>query len=144
MSAPSTPPWLLNATRRRNGYAGLRISDTERAEVADLLSKHYGDGRLDQAEFNERLDQAMRAKTYADLNDLFVDLPRTDAEVTEAPKAGHPARQHRLPGLAFLVVAVIVVAITAGHVLAWTGSIWVWLLVLAAVIYAAQSRRKCS
>jgi hypothetical protein len=144
MSAQSTPPWLLNATRRRNAYAGLRISDAERAEVADLLSKHYGDGRLDQAEFNQRLDQAMRAKTYSDLSDLFVDLPRTEAEVAEAPKAGHGPREHRLPGVAFLVVAVIAVAVTAGHVLAWTGSIWLWLLVLGAIIYAAQSRRRSS
>ena len=66
MSAPS-PACIQAATRRRTSYSDLRISDAERAEVADLLSKHYGDGRLDQAEFNERLDQAMKAKTYSDL-----------------------------------------------------------------------------
>jgi hypothetical protein len=55
----------------------MRISDAERAEVADRLSKHYGDGRLDQAEFSRRLDQAMHAVTQADLNGLFDDLPET-------------------------------------------------------------------
>jgi hypothetical protein len=145
MSAPTTPPWLLNATRRRNTYSAMRISDAERSEVADLLSKHYGDGRLDQEEFNQRMDQAMRAKTYADLSDLFVDLPRTETEVAEAPRAGHPRRGHtRLPGAVFLVVVVIVVASVAGHVLAWTGSIWLWALLLGAIIYAAQARRKAS
>jgi hypothetical protein len=49
MSAPSSPGWILAATRRRASYADLRISDAERAEIADLLSRHYGDGRLDQA-----------------------------------------------------------------------------------------------
>jgi hypothetical protein len=145
MSAPTTPPWLLNATRRRNGYSAMRISDAERHEVADLLSKHYGDGRLDQEEFNERMDHAMRAKTYADLSELFVDLPRTEAELTEAPRAGHPKRGHtRLPGAVFLVIAVIVVLSVAGHLLAWTGSIWVWALLLGAIIYAAQARKRAS
>src|ERR1700733_15523156 len=78
MSAPS-PAWIQAATRRRTSYSDLRISDAERSEVADLLSKHYGDGRLDQAEFNERLDLAMKAKTYKDLSGLFADLPPTEA-----------------------------------------------------------------
>ena len=86
MSGTSSPSWLA-ASRRRTSFSGLRISDAERAEVADLLSKHYGDGRLDQAEFNQRLDQAMKAKTYADLDGILEDLPRTDAEASEAPKA---------------------------------------------------------
>ena len=54
---------------------GMRISDADRAEMADHLSKHYGEGRLDQAEFNERLDRAMRAKTQSDLTWLLTDLP---------------------------------------------------------------------
>jgi len=37
----------------------LRVSDAERNEVADRLSAHFADGRLDQAEFKERLDAAM-------------------------------------------------------------------------------------
>ena len=40
----------------------MRVSDAERNEVAEQLSKHYADGRLDAAEFKERLDQAMSAK----------------------------------------------------------------------------------
>jgi Domain of unknown function (DUF1707) len=55
--------------------AGLRIGDAERAEVTDRLARHYGDGRLDQDEFNERLDKAMRATTVADLAGLLADLP---------------------------------------------------------------------
>ena len=56
----------------------MRVSDTDRAEIADRLAKHYSDGRLDQAEFEQRLDRAMRATTRADLIGLVADLPEAD------------------------------------------------------------------
>jgi hypothetical protein len=61
----------------RPGYSDqhIRVSDAERAEVADRLGAHYSDGRLDRAEFDERVARAMSAKTRADLNGLFDDLP---------------------------------------------------------------------
>jgi len=145
MSAPSSPPWFLTATRRRTSYSSMRISDAERTEAADLLSKHYGDGRLDEGEFNQRLDQAMRAKTYSDLSGLFDDLPRTETEAAEAPRT--PARRHghRHPARLFLVVAlVIAVAVVAGHALAWFATAWIWLALLGAVLFIAESRRRSS
>jgi Flp pilus assembly protein TadB len=145
MSAPSSPPWFLTATRRRTSYSSMRISDAERTEAADLLSKHYGDGRLDEAEFNQRLDQAMRAKTYSDLSGLFDDLPRTETEAAEAPRA--PARRpgHRHPTRLFLLVAlVIAAAVVAGHAVAWFTTAWIWLAVLGAVLFIAESRRRSS
>jgi hypothetical protein len=95
----------------------LRISDAERAEVADRLSKHYGDGRLDQAEFNERLDRAMKAKTQSDLNGLFTDLPSID-EPGKAVKAMSQQDQrlgtrrplHRILGFILIVVVAVIVA----------------------------------
>src|SRR5215471_7153623 len=77
----------------------MRISDADRADVADRLSKHYSDGRLDQAEFNERLDRAMKAKTQADLAGLFTDLPAIGGAPNTAPQpggrpgGGHPFRR---------------------------------------------------
>jgi hypothetical protein len=59
--------------------ADLRAGDAERAEMADRLSKHFSDGRLDEAEFSERMDRAMRAKTMADLSGLLSDLPATES-----------------------------------------------------------------
>ena len=111
MSAPYSTSWM-----RRAGYVqrDLRVSDAERAEVADRLSKHYSDGRLDQAEFDERVDQAMRAKTQSDLSGLFDDLP--DAEESEPASAprntklaprrdGRPRRRHPVLFLVLMVVA---------------------------------------
>jgi hypothetical protein len=143
MSAPS-PAWILAATRRRTSYADLRISDAERAEVADLLSKHYGDGRLDQAEFDQRLDQAMKAKTYKDLSGLFADLPDASdtsrpsqaSDTSRAVKRGlHQPRNHRVLFLVF----VIAIAVIAGHALVWALTPWVWIgLVGMIILYAVR------
>lgn len=143
MSAPSSPPpWLL-ATRRRTNYASMRISDAERADVADLLSKHYGDGRLDQAEFNQRLDQAMRAKTYADLGGLFADLPRTEEEAMQGPKTP-PRRRYEHSHIGTLLLAVVIViaaATVAGHMLTFAFTPLVWLVILGVILYVALHRR---
>lgn len=52
-----------------------RIGDAERQAAVDRLSDHYVAGRLDETEFNERMDKALRAKTAEDLAPLFADLP---------------------------------------------------------------------
>ena len=142
MSGTSSPTWLLAASRRRTSFSGLRISDAERADVADLLSKHYGDGRLDQSEFNQRLDQAMKAKTYADLDGILTDLPRTDAEASEAPKATARRRhEHRHLRAVVLTVFLVIAIAIAAHTLAWALSTWVWLLLLGGILYASQLRK---
>jgi len=125
MTAPSSPHWLLSsATRRRTSYGDMRISDAERAEVPDLLSKHYGDGRLDQAEFNERLDQAMRAKTYSDLSGLFADLPRTDA-AQESNTVARPNSARRYSRVLFFVL-IVAIAVVAGRAIMWSFGPWMW------------------
>jgi hypothetical protein len=98
---------------------GLRVSDAERAEVADRLSKHYGDGRLDQAEFNGRLDQAMSAKTHSDLSGLFADLPAIEQSEAVAPQRPVPRAGRQGPGrpryrIPFLVL-VIVITVAVGQ-----------------------------
>ncbi len=77
MSNPVSPPQPTNPALRRASWPGadMRVGDAERAEIADRLAKHFSDGRLDEAEFNERLDRAMRAKTMADMSGLLSDLP---------------------------------------------------------------------
>lgn len=55
--------------------AQMRVSDQDRHAVAETLRKAAGDGRLDLDELDERLELALRAKTYADLQPLTADLP---------------------------------------------------------------------
>jgi hypothetical protein len=126
MSAPNSPPRSRGpAFTRRAGYSSshLRISDAERAEVVDRLSKHYSEGRLDQAEFNQRVDQATRAKTRADLHGLFADLPETE-ESGEVVSQPDERPQHHI----LLIVLVIVIAAAAGRALMATFSPW-WLVI---------------
>jgi uncharacterized protein DUF1707 len=56
---------------RRN----LRVSDSDREAVAEILRDAAGDGRLTLEELEERLAAAYAARTYADFEPLIGDLP---------------------------------------------------------------------
>ena len=67
----------------------LRVSDAEREAVSGRLAEHFAAGRLDQAEFDDRVGRAMTAKTRADLRGLFADLSETGAPaVPGLPRGG--------------------------------------------------------
>jgi hypothetical protein len=53
----------------------IRIGDSEREDAVRRLGEHYEAGRLSADEHSERVDQALQAKTAADLDGLFTDLP---------------------------------------------------------------------
>jgi len=57
----------------------LRVSDAEREAVCGRLAEHFAAGRLDQAEFDDRVGRAMSAKTRGDLRGLVADLSETGA-----------------------------------------------------------------
>jgi Domain of unknown function (DUF1707) len=109
----------------------MRVSDAERQAVADRLAEHFSSGRLDQAEFDERVGKAMSAKTRADLNGLFDDLPETGAPAATDPSTGQLRRRHRHPVL--LAALIVFVAIAAAHVV-WP-LLWIGFLV-AIVLFA--------
>ncbi|HEY3687165.1 MAG TPA: DUF1707 domain-containing protein [Streptosporangiaceae bacterium] len=52
----------------------LRASDADRDQVIELLRAAVTDGRLDPAEFDERLDTALTARTLDALTPLTADL----------------------------------------------------------------------
>ena len=52
----------------------LRASDADRDRVTELLRAAVADGRLDPAEFDERLDAALAARTIDALAPLTADL----------------------------------------------------------------------
>ncbi|MFI1048591.1 DUF1707 domain-containing protein [Streptomyces griseoruber] len=53
----------------------LRASDADRERVAEVLRDALAEGRLDMAEFEERLEQTYRARTYGELAPITRDLP---------------------------------------------------------------------
>ena len=62
----------------------LRASHEDRDRVVELLRVSAGDGRLTAEELDERLEQAMTARTYGELAKLVADLPATGS-VASAP-----------------------------------------------------------
>ncbi|MFH8972909.1 DUF1707 domain-containing protein [Streptomyces sp. NPDC017890] len=53
----------------------LRASDADRERVAEVLRDALAEGRLDMAEFQERLDTTYSARTYGELAPITRDLP---------------------------------------------------------------------
>jgi len=161
MSIPVSPLPPDNPAVRRGGWYDptMRVGDAERGDIIDRLSKHYSDGRLDHAEFSERLDQAMAAKTMADLAGLLMDLPggapmppqvtgsrRHQRRVLKLQLEHHrlqlkqqlheqrrAERQQRLQAMRWLplLLAVLVAAIVVIHALTHSVLAWVLLVLVA-------------
>jgi hypothetical protein len=88
----------------------VRIGTAEREAAASALSEHFAAGRLDKDELEERLDRAYAAKTGADLELLFQDLPRPGSPVatTQPDRTSAPRRSN---GRTALLIAVLVFAV---------------------------------
>ena len=117
----------------------LRVSDAERNEVADKLSRHFAEGRLDQGEFKERLDSAMSAKTQGDLAGLFDDLPLLATE-----PAAPPSRRRRLVPILLMVAFLALAAgstVSLWHVLQVP---WLLIAVVAFFLWHRAGRRRHS
>lgn len=94
--------------RHDTGRKSLRIGDAERGQVIDLLQHAVGDGRLTMSEGSDRIDSALAARTYGDLDPLVADLtpvlPSMAADVSSLPAFNRPldqvpgAGQHGEPG----------------------------------------------
>ncbi len=110
----------------------LRASDAERNEVADRLSHHFADGRLDQPEFKARLDRAMGATTRGDLEGLFDDLP----PLADEPQARPPRRRRLIP----FVVIVALVAVAAGSTVSAVHVPWLLVVVVGLFLWHRAGR----
>jgi hypothetical protein len=94
----------------------LRVSDVDRQQTVDELTRHTADGRLSLDEFEGRVDEVMRARTTADLRAALRDLPYLGRRTT--PRRPSPGRVP-LP----LVIAALVVAV------ALIPEAFIWLLI---------------
>ena len=70
----------------------IRIGTAEREQAVKALGEHFAQGRLEPAEFEERMSAAYAARTASELDRLFDDLP------PRARPAGHPALDRPVPG----------------------------------------------
>jgi Domain of unknown function (DUF1707)/Cell wall-active antibiotics response 4TMS YvqF len=83
----------------------LRVSDTDRERVAEVLRDAAGQGRITMDELDERLGAAYAAKTYADLEIVTRDLPTPHPVTPPVWSAGgfSPDRIGGSPGVRFSV-----------------------------------------
>ena len=61
--------------------AKMRACDADRDRVVEHLNVAYSEGRLSKDEYDGRLEQALAARTYADLDQIVTDLPAMRAPV---------------------------------------------------------------
>ena len=108
-----------SSLERRRGP--VRIGDAERDQAVSILSDHFVAGRLTQTEFEERSEQATRARYADDLEPLFDDLPDpAELEVAQGPWSPRTARPRRRQGhppafamlAPILMIALVITAIT--------------------------------
>ena len=74
------------------GGPATRASDRERDAVVQRVQDAFAEGRLDDAEFDERSRAALTARTHADLDALLADLPAAPAAPGPAPVRPGPGR----------------------------------------------------
>ena len=53
----------------------MRAASADRERAVDVLKAGFAEGRLTQDEYNERMNRAYAARTYAELSALTADLP---------------------------------------------------------------------
>ena len=100
----------------------LRASDADREAMADRLRKHHTEGRLDQDEFQERLETCFGAKTVGELAELTRDLPADRAR----QRTGGRSSFGLLGCLRMIPIVPIILAIVAIHLIfGLVGGLWI-------------------
>jgi len=110
-----------------------RIGDAEREVATARLGDHFAAGRLDHEEYDERLDAIWSARTRADLDQVFWDLPALAAPRPTPPAVRPHPRDWRIPVWMLAVGAVLLIAALG---VPW----WVWLIGLVVFLKRPWAR----
>jgi hypothetical protein len=134
----------------------MRASDAERDVIVADLGQHFQDGRLDHAEFDQRVTAALAARTRGQLDTLLADLPpAAPAPPSGRVPQGQPGPRGGPPRvLALLPLALAVLFITAAASHGWHhggaggwpyapfGFLWLVVPVLAVRLWIRGRRRR--
>ena len=154
---PATVPRVIQSAGRTRAFTAggergkMRAADADRDHVVEILSTAYSEGRLSKDEYDARLENALSARTYADLDQLVTDLPAARAiMVAPAAKTNALAMASLACGLAQFMFGPVaaIPAIVFGHVarhqikrtgeqgagLALAGLILGWTTVILAIV----------
>ncbi|WP_374109264.1 DUF1707 domain-containing protein [Micromonospora sp. MH99] len=108
-----------------DGRDRMRAADADREMVADRLRAALGEGRLDLHEYDERVQRAYAARTYAELDALLTDLPPVAPPEHSALR---PAAAPAEPPVGRLG------SLGRGHVGRWLAEVWLPYVRVVAIV----------
>ncbi|MFT3971597.1 MAG: DUF1707 domain-containing protein [Micropruina sp.] len=79
----------FSADPRNPQYQQLRASDADRTKASGMLADAYAEGRLDNDEYNQRLDQVMSSKSLGELVPVLSDIVPAASGPSAPPLAAH-------------------------------------------------------
>src|ERR671915_1694097 len=124
-------------------HHSLRASDADRDAVVDRLREAAGEGRLEPDELEQRVDGALRARTYGDLAELLADLP-ADGRMPAPRTRGRTNQLARSAvfgaGLLVAVTAAVAVVVVVAMLLLTAAALWAALVVCWLV---CRGSRRC-
>jgi hypothetical protein len=128
--------------------AELRVGDADRQGVVVELQRHFVDGRLTSDELDERVAQALNARTFGELAVPLGDLPvlASSAAIQPVAAAPHDDYSSRFtfgPALGALLVTIGVLALLWTLVfptLHW-GGVPFWPVFILGFFFIGRSRR---
>jgi hypothetical protein len=116
----------------------MRAGDKDRQRTVEQLGKHFGEGRLTVAEFDERVARAHASVYLDELPALTVDLPREpDPRQRRRPQGP----QLWLPQAAFVILFAMVLASAVVAIVHGIVPIFAFLLLFLFLRHRRWSRR---
>jgi Domain of unknown function (DUF1707) len=107
----------------------MRIGDAERDRAIASLGDHFAAGRLTAEEFDQRMDQALKARFNEDLEPLFADLPRTVEPDVQSNSNRRPDLHLAWSAMLWMAPLIVIFAVVAAVVLSAPWLVWVFLWV---------------
>ena len=107
----------------------VRIGDAERDRAIASLGDHFAAGRLTAEEFDQRMDQAFKARFNEDLEPLFADLPRTVEPDVQSNSNRRPDLHLAWSAMLWMAPLIVIFAVVAAVVLSAPWLVWVFLWV---------------
>jgi hypothetical protein len=107
----------------------IRIGDAERDRAIAGLGDHFAAGRLTAEEFDQRTDEALKARFNEDLEPLFADLPRTAQPKVDENSNHRPDIHLAWSAMLWLAPLFVMCAVVAAVVLSAPWLVWVFLWV---------------
>jgi len=133
-------------------HHSLRASDADRDAVVDRLRDAAGEGRLEPDELEQRVDGALRARTYGDLAELLADIPGDGRVLLRSTRwRTNPVARSAVLGAGLLVAVIVAFAVVAVLVLAaaaaWIALVLFWLVCCGSrrrLVWRSAGRRSVS